>query len=248
MTRRWGAAAFAGLAVGALALASPAQAHHNAVDADVAVDGCTLTATTSWTKAEHQVDSTVLVVLAGGEVSTAPVGDPLELDLPPGTTSVQWRIWGGGERDYDDPALTDLAALVAHLEGGGSELDPDAPGVAWHTLDVTGCAPPTTPPAPPSPAPPADLDCADFGTQADAQAVYDADPSDPHGLDADDDGVACETLPDGSAEDEEDTGGAGELPVTGISAGLIGLGAVVLLAAGGGLYLVARKRRVSFTA
>ncbi len=45
----------------------------------------------------------------------------------------------------------------------------------------------------------ADLDCADFATQAQAQAELEADPSDPNGLDADDDGIACETagLPPG---------------------------------------------------
>src|SRR5215204_1520547 len=40
-----------------------------------------------------------------------------------------------------------------------------------------------------------DLDCADFGSQEDAQTVYDQDPSDPNGLDGDGDGVACEELP-----------------------------------------------------
>ncbi|MEU9572006.1 excalibur calcium-binding protein [Streptomyces massasporeus] len=42
-----------------------------------------------------------------------------------------------------------------------------------------------------------DLDCRDFAFQEDAQAVFDADPSDPHRLDEDqgrDDGVACEAL------------------------------------------------------
>jgi hypothetical protein len=38
-------------------------------------------------------------------------------------------------------------------------------------------------------------DCGDFEYQEDAQDVYDADPSDPNRLDADDDGLACETLP-----------------------------------------------------
>lgn len=33
-----------------------------------------------------------------------------------------------------------------------------------------------------------DLDCADFSTQEAAQAEFDADPSDPNGLDRDDDG------------------------------------------------------------
>lgn len=38
-----------------------------------------------------------------------------------------------------------------------------------------------------------DLNCIDI-TQAEAQAVYDADSSDPNNLDADNDGVACETI------------------------------------------------------
>ena len=37
-----------------------------------------------------------------------------------------------------------------------------------------------------------DRDCADFASQADAQAVLDADLTDPEGLDADLDGIACE--------------------------------------------------------
>ncbi len=38
-----------------------------------------------------------------------------------------------------------------------------------------------------------DLDCVDFGTQSDAQATYNADSSDPNGLDRDGDGIACES-------------------------------------------------------
>ncbi|WP_122090047.1 thermonuclease family protein [Halalkalicoccus subterraneus] len=52
----------------------------------------------------------------------------------------------------------------------------------------------------------ADYDCSDFETQAEAQAVLDEDPSDPHGLDADGDGTACETLPGGSGDSEGDDG------------------------------------------
>jgi hypothetical protein len=37
-----------------------------------------------------------------------------------------------------------------------------------------------------------DRDCADFASQADAQAALTAKPSDPDNLDADDDGIACE--------------------------------------------------------
>jgi micrococcal nuclease len=44
-----------------------------------------------------------------------------------------------------------------------------------------------------------DLDCADFASQEEAQAVLDADPADPHRLDADKDGVACESLVSGGS-------------------------------------------------
>ncbi len=37
--------------------------------------------------------------------------------------------------------------------------------------------------------------CPNFTYQEEAQAVYEQDRSDPNGLDDDDDGVACETLP-----------------------------------------------------
>ncbi|WP_233553806.1 thermonuclease family protein [Halococcus sp. IIIV-5B] len=37
-------------------------------------------------------------------------------------------------------------------------------------------------------------DCSDFDSQEPAQQVLDSDSSDPSGLDADDDGVACESL------------------------------------------------------
>jgi hypothetical protein len=46
-----------------------------------------------------------------------------------------------------------------------------------------------------------DLDCADFPSQEAAQAEYNRDPSDPNGLDADDDGEACE---------DSDFGGGGD--------------------------------------
>lgn len=119
-----------------------------------------------------------------------------------------------------------------------------------------------------------DLDCSDFATQGEAQAVYDADPTDPHGLDADDDGIACESLPSGSGGDGEDgndgdSGGTEEdssdsaqptqspapaestetLPETGVTTTqVIAAGAGALLLLGAGVFLIARRRRVRFTA
>ena len=51
-----------------------------------------------------------------------------------------------------------------------------------------------------------DLDCADFQTQAQAQAVYNQNPSDPNGLDRDKDGERARRLPGGAP-------GSGERPV-----------------------------------
>ncbi len=62
----------------------------------------------------------------------------------------------------------------------------------------------------------ADLDCSDFATQADAQAALIADPSDPHGLDTDDDGSACETRPGAggapAVAEDDTTPGTAQVP------------------------------------
>jgi hypothetical protein len=44
-----------------------------------------------------------------------------------------------------------------------------------------------------------DRNCRDFSTQAEAQAVLNQDRSDPNNLDSDNDGIACEDLPGGTA-------------------------------------------------
>lgn len=55
-----------------------------------------------------------------------------------------------------------------------------------------------------------DTDCIDFATQEQAQAVYDADPSDPFNLDPNKDGIACSALPS-----QADLGGADAAPQDG---------------------------------
>lgn len=86
-----------------------------------------------------------------------------------------------------------------------------------------------------------DQDCADFSSQAAAQAHLQADPSDPDGLDADNDGVACENFQYGS---QGAPGGAGAdaLPRTGFgTVPSVSLGAV-LVVVGGALVWMARYR------
>lgn len=49
-----------------------------------------------------------------------------------------------------------------------------------------------------------DKNCEDFASQAEAQALLDENPLDIHMLDADKDGIACESLPAPSAEPKPD--------------------------------------------
>jgi hypothetical protein len=71
----------------------------------------------------------------------------------------------------------------------------------------------------------ADLDCKDFATQAQAQAVFNATPGDPNGLDRDKDGIACESLPGGTSGQAEDgttfkaTGQVSTRPLGAVAAG-----------------------------
>src|SRR5215210_5484473 len=47
------------------------------------------------------------------------------------------------------------------------------------------------------------LNCSSFATQEEAQAELDRNPSDPNGLDGDDDGSACEDLPSGGSVESD---------------------------------------------
>lgn len=100
------------------------------------------------------------------------------------------------------------------------------------------------------------LNCDDFQFQEDAQAVYNADQSDPNGLDGNDnDGFVCESLPSrGTSGGGSTTGGTTDtttttnqtaLPDTGTGAmaGTSSISLVVILAALGMLSLGVATRR-----
>lgn len=59
------------------------------------------------------------------------------------------------------------------------------------------------------------FNCVDFASQAEAQAFFNADPSDPEGLDADSDGLACEDagLPTGGTSGTTDDDVAVQTPI-----------------------------------
>ena len=118
------------------------------------------------------------------------------------------------------PFLLLLFLIVLAVGCGGtptSGLEPTGSGggereAARATTTVPGAA--ETPPQQSRQYGGGDLDCADFATQEEAQAVLDADPSDPNGLDGEGDGVPCEDLPSSGAADSsggpEDVGSGGE--------------------------------------
>jgi hypothetical protein len=97
------------------------------------------------------------------------------------------------DRDSDGVACESLPSRSAITD---VPLDDDAPvdpapstrhsstGATWTAADTSDVSSTST----------RDRDCADFDSQAEAQAVLDDDPSDPERLDADDDGIACESF------------------------------------------------------
>ncbi|MFF0011575.1 hypothetical protein [Streptomyces sp. NPDC005374] len=100
----------------------------------------------------------------------------------------------------------------------------------------------------------ADLDCADFVYQEDAQTVFDLDPTDPNRLDEDqgpDDGIACEVLPRRSSAVVSVATVVPTLGVQGGTGGSVGpagferaVGVALTLAGAGlaGAYVVRRRR------
>jgi LPXTG-motif cell wall-anchored protein len=143
-----GAAVALVVAFGALALgAGPAQAGHNEVQVEYSDPrGCKeIQFRTAWTAETHLVANTALVIRVHGQVQAATVGTPLAAGPFGEPTLIEWRVWGGGERDYDDPPLLDLDALLVHLDLGGDVLAPDVPGVGWNKFRVKGCAVPEPP-------------------------------------------------------------------------------------------------------
>ncbi len=129
----------------------------------------------------------VSAVLAVGTAGTAVAA----ADLDCGDFTYQEDAQAVLDGDPSDPH--DLDGTPA--DGRACELRPRRP-----TGPGDPEAPGTTPPRAPtaaalaatSPEPATDRDCADFGTQAEAQAALDGRGGDPERLDADADRVACE--------------------------------------------------------
>ena len=127
---------------------------------------------------------------AGGEDSSQPAREAkasrTDPAIPPMPT----------DGDYNCADFVTRAQAKIVLDRDPSDphyLDGDGDGVPCEDLPVR-----TNGEIPPVPAD-GDYNCADFVTRAQAKAVLDRDPSDPHYLDGDGDGVPCEDLPAGSS-------------------------------------------------
>lgn len=97
----------------------------------------------------------------------------------------------------DEADKTDVVATQRVLDEARADFDREC------TEGEDPTAVPTTPPA----APADTLDCGDFSDRAAAQAQLDADRSDPHVLDADNDGQACDDFVYGSSDVDVPSGG-----------------------------------------
>ena len=140
-----------------------------------------------------------------------------------------------------------LLVLVASLIFGGvfagagahAQVNFDCPEFPFEPCDAAAVTNgPRAPRAPQTTARPqtADRNCSDFRTQPEAQAFFaSAGAGDPHGLDSDNDGVACETLPGSLASSRS------SLPRTGASTDALGIGGISFLI--GGLLLLRSVRR-----
>ena len=140
----------------------------------------------------------------------------------------------GEDNSYGHPAQEALSRLAAaDVEvyrtdrQGEIAVRTDGTGYEVKTEEAGGDAEPVPLPAPeaqeaepvqeepesaPDPAPTGDLDCADFATQEEAQAILDANPDDPNYLDGEEDGIACESLPSSSTSTSSATATATATP------------------------------------
>ena len=117
-----------------------------------------------------------------------------QLDIEITSTSEQISIVGPADDYIGDHAVSS--------SDPGFDTAGDYAVVTTAGIACEGASPPPSEPTTSA----EDLDCADFATQQEAQAVLERDLSDPNGLDADNDGIACEELAGGGGG-----GGDGEL-------------------------------------
>ena len=112
-------------------------------------------------------------------------------------------------RDFATQA--DAQAFFNATAGDPHGLDADKDGKACEAAEVAAATAAPTGGSQPF----VDKDCGDFTYQEDAQALFNSSAGDPHRLDDDNDGIACEPLPKGGSKAATTKSGTTELPRTG---------------------------------
>ncbi len=157
------------------------------------------------------------------ESQGGPSSDPHQLDRDGDGIACQTLPGAPGSSVTSEPSNGEIASLTPtcsdfdtwdraqafFVSHGGPESDPygldlDGNGVPCQSLIG---APAPTPTLTPTPTPIQDRDCSDFDTWQEAQSFFESEggpDSDPHRLDRDRDGVACQSLP-GAPNDESNS-------------------------------------------
>ncbi|MDP3880895.1 MAG: hypothetical protein Q8Q32_01795 [bacterium] len=174
------------LAIAVLALsAATVFAGHNGAMVSHETFSCgetTFTATITDPDGTHKVTNMYLVVSADGNTQSVIIptdGSDAEITVGPFTEdmTIYWNVFGGGERDYDQPLWNgygeegfsaDIAAYADDQGGYGWVLDgpeEENPFVNWNTIEVEGC--PDDDPEPPTvDNPETKADCKNGGWEA----------------------------------------------------------------------------------
>jgi hypothetical protein len=164
MRKLLGLGALVVLALGAIIEAGSAFASHNGAFVDIQSTGdcgeTTLTAGIVDPDSGHKSNNMYLVVHADGETQfVGPIptdGSTVSITVGPfvgagGLETISWNVFGGGERDYDQPLWNgyggatfgaDIGAYAAEQGGYGWVLDgPDEPNpfTNFNEFDVDGC-------------------------------------------------------------------------------------------------------------
>ncbi|AEF39492.1 hypothetical protein [Hoyosella subflava] len=155
---------FAALTLSYTASIGIAHAGHNGAEVEITGPGecgeTTFSASIIDPGGTHKVENMRLVVHADGQTQNQVIPtDGTETSITVGpfttpsieTTTISWRVFGGGERDYDDPSWTgygeagfgaDVAEYGNEHTFGWTVAGPDDPNpfTTWHTIDVQTCA------------------------------------------------------------------------------------------------------------
>jgi hypothetical protein len=156
---------FAGVIVGALAVGVVSAGHNPAVVTIDSSAGCgqtTFTGTVTDPGGTHRVSNMYLVVSVDGQTQSGNIptdGSGVSITVGPffeqsvSTKTIQWHVFGGGERSYDDPLWNGFggptfgADITNYANSVGGSFSwviagPDDPNpfVTWNDVNADSCA------------------------------------------------------------------------------------------------------------